>query len=57
MRDGSLPWTTTTVNVVVRLGSYSSMSLSARSQPMGNSGCHHDGVVCTSMRSTHLTHQ
>jgi Peptidase M50B-like len=20
-------------------------------------GCHHDGVVCTSMRSTHLTHQ
>ena len=26
-------------------------------QPMGNGDCHHDGVVCTSMRSTHFTHQ
>jgi hypothetical protein len=26
-------------------------------QPVGNGGCHQDGVVCTSMRSTHLTHQ
>jgi hypothetical protein len=26
-------------------------------QPSGNGGCHHDGVACTSMRSTHLTHQ
>jgi uncharacterized protein DUF664 len=25
--------------------------------PMGNGGCHHEGAVCTSMRSTHFTHQ
>src|SRR5262249_26455168 len=24
---------------------------------MGNGGCHHHGVRCTSIRSTHLTHQ